>query len=121
MNLLNLFDKDDARRQLISACTLIRHWHGEGKKLPGYVRGNGSSYLMLLLGVEHRGAQHCADYLYEKHPGLVEALCSPHGWAVMRTLIIRGRANINKAAHEQLKIKARNKKRRDWRFLQKEG
>lgn len=114
-------DYNEAEDLLPTVVKTIFAWSMEGKRLPGYTRGQGLSYLCLLLGIERtHSIPHDAYLLCRRHPTVVIGLAGPHGWAVMRTLIIRGKKNIQLANRDRTKIKVRNKKRRDWRALQKE-
>lgn len=118
---MNYDEYDAALNELDKACLTLAKWHHEGRKLPGYILKNGVVYLCTLVDKPYKGVAEAAIMLYKEHPGLLANIAGEHGWAIIRTLIIRARPRMHKAAKDKLSKQIRNKKRRDWRFLQKEG
>lgn len=86
----------------VQVLDVIFNWYQEGRKMPGYVRGNGYPYLYMLLGLM---AKHPSldEYVtaYERcerrSPGIHAKLLGPNGWTFMQVLIIR--ANLKEGVN----------------------
>ncbi len=79
-------------------CNCISCWYVENKKMPGYVVNMGKSYLGRILGFEPRDSNfylEMGSWVEEKHPGLLDKLLGPHGWAVLQMLIIKSKEDTH--------------------------
>ena len=73
--------------KLITMTEALYHWYEEGRRLPGYRPHNGAPYICYLLDVKYRFGN--VSQLDREHPGLMEAIAGPNGWAILQMLIAR--------------------------------
>lgn len=80
------------RNTVTATNALIKAWYLENRNLPTYKYGNGQPFLRKMLDVEKE--EWCTlgesyQICNEASPGIYEKLLGPHGWTVMRALIVR--------------------------------
>jgi hypothetical protein len=84
---------DDAEHWIAAdaALAMLRQWHDSSRVLPGYVYGNGTEYLCLLLGVPNTSGLRLA----KSHPHIMANLVGPNGWAYLQIMIARCNKIVN--------------------------
>ncbi len=112
-------------RKVEDVCNLLRHWQQgqQGKDIPYYLPGRGKPFMARLLNFEPMPKESTityGDWFIEQYKKgnyrFIEEVSGPHGWAVLKTYIVRYEQRLKRLD----KAAKRNKKRREFREAQRE-